>query len=408
MSLVGRTVGQYQVVAELGRGQHAIVYKAWQQSLQRYVTLKVLYHDDETAFQKFQAEARLTAQLIQQGVPNIRQVYEVGQTAEGYFFAALEYVDDSLQNVLHRGWGGKRYMNPTEAARLLEPVAEALDAIHSLGWVHLDIKPQNILIFKGGRAVLADFGIAQRRGMQTHACTPTYASPEQAAGDQPVGPWSDIYSLGVILYEMVTGHPPVRGDHDIVLLNQHLYETPPPPHRFNPRLTLNQERAILKALAKSPKQRPQTAGHLIQAMLQPETFVSSVMEIPSAVLRTTSSWTRQVPRLALAGGILILLSLVLFLVGWAFWPHLPFAMPAATGVATATGATAVETVAVTVTSAPLPTTTATRPPTATITPTATTWPTATLAPTSTRVPRPTATRTSLPTPIPTATRSPTP
>jgi serine/threonine protein kinase len=397
-SLIGKTIGQYQVVAELGRGQHSVVYKAWQQSLQRYVALKILRHYGEITFQKFQVEARLTAQLIQQGVPNIRQVYEVGQTADGYLFVALEYTEDSLQNVLKRVRERGHRINSMAAARLLQPVAEALDAIHSLGWVHLDVKPQNILILKGGRSMVADLGIAQRRGMQTHACTPLYASPEQAAGDRPVGPWSDIYSLGVVLYEMVTGCPPVRGDQDIVLLNQHLEVLPPSPRKANPRLTHSQERAILKALAKAPKDRYQTAGQLIKAMLRPENVISGVMDIPSAAISITTSWTRRIPRPAWIGGLVVLVLATLALLGWMLWPKLQPGGPAATEAATAPVVVASETVPSTsVPATPLLTAMVTRQATATITPSTTERPTATLAPTSTRVPRPTATRTPKPT-----------
>jgi serine/threonine protein kinase len=333
-SLIGQEIGRYGVVDELGRGQHSTVYRAWQPSLERYVALKVLqgrvpdpgpaaigpagYTDRET-LDKFQAEARLTAQLIQEGVPNIRQVYEVGQTANGDLFVALEYVEDSLRNLLQRAREHNRRFKPVAAARLLQPIAQALDAIHSLGWVHLDIKPQNILIAKGGRAILADFGIAQRRGMRTHACTPLYASPEQAAGDRPVGPWSDIYSLAVVLYEMIAGHPPVRGEQDIVLLSQHLSVKPPSPRRVNPALTPGQERALLKALAKSPKERFRTASELIQAMMVQEPGLSSTAKTPSRLLKPGSGRARRKPRLVLALVIIIVFLVALFLVGSVLW-----------------------------------------------------------------------------------------
>jgi len=381
-SLIGREVGQYKIVAELGRGQHSTVYKAWQPSLERYVALKVLRHYDQATLEKFQAEARLVAQLAQQGVPNIRQVYEVGQTADGYLFVALQYVEDSLRNVLRRAQEHNRRFRPEAAARLLRPIAVALDALHSLGWVHLDIKPQNILITKGGRAVLADFGIAQRRGMVTHACTPAYASPEQAAGDRPVGPWSDIYSLGVVLYEMVGGHPPVRGDQDIVLLTQHLEVTPPSPRKVNAHLTSSQERAIFKALAKSPHERFGTAGEFIEALLEPAPFLSNVIKTPQALLSTTS---RRAPRLLLVALILLLIVAVAVAVMWLFWPGLFAATPS--GTPTAAAVLPTSTVGPTMarpTSTPAP-------PTATEAPTATLVPTATLAATPTPPPSPGAT-----------------
>jgi serine/threonine-protein kinase len=322
-SLIGRKLGQYTVVAELGRGQHSAVYKAWQPSLERHVALKVLRRHDKGTLRRFESEARLTAQLVEKGVPNIRQVYEVDRTDEGDIFVAMEYVEDSLRSVLRRARKRGMRMNAEASARLLIPVADALDAIHSLGWVHLDIKPQNILISQDGRALLADFGIAHRRGMRTEACTPTYASPEQAAGNRPVGPWSDIYSLGVVLYEMIAGNPPVRGDHEIVLLNQHLEARPPSPRRVNPQLSSSQERVLFKALSKSPKDRYETAGDFIQAMLATEVFLSSVVQTPARMASTTSRWLRHVSRPALLIGILLILLIVTAIVVWLLWPRPP-------------------------------------------------------------------------------------
>lgn len=383
-ALIGRRLGPYTVIAELGRGQHSTVYKAWQPSLERYVALKVLRRHDQETLYKFQAEARLTAQLVEQGVTNIRQVYQVGRSAEGDIFVALEFVEDSLRALLRRSHQRKQRMNPEAAARLLIPIARALDTIHSLGWVHLDIKPQNILISRDGRAMLADFGIAARRGTRTHACTPTYASPEQAAGDRPVGPWSDIYSLGAVLYEMVAGHPPVRGDHDIVLLNQHLEAMPPSPRQVNPQLTASQERAIYKALAKSPRDRFRTASEFVQAVLSTDTFFSTMVHTPKSVLGTTSGWVQRVPRLVLVGAIVAVLLLALALLGWALWPGPAVAPPSPAA------------------------TTAMPPPTVytATAPAATPTPTATIAPTVTLSPRTTVTATRSPAPRPTA--SPTP
>ncbi|MFC2037283.1 serine/threonine-protein kinase [Chloroflexota bacterium] len=382
MSLVGKRVGQYRIAAELGRGQHAVVYKAWQTSLERWVALKVLHDADPKTLQKFQAEARLTAYLIQQGVPNIRRVYEVGQTAAGLLFVALEYVDDSLRNVLRRAQERKGVIGPVTAAKLLWPLATALDAIHRLGWVHLDLKPQNILLSQRGGVMLADFGIAERRGEQTHACTPAYASPEQAAGNRPVGPWSDIYSLGAILYEMVTGAPPVRGDHDIVLLNQHLEVKPPPPRNANPRLSSKQEQAILRALDKAPQRRQRTATELIEALVPQDTVLLGGMKTPRMAVDTTPSWIQRIPRLALVGGVVVLILALLALLSWVLWPEGSSGTPATPNAEHAAG-----------TAAATPSATTTRRPATTETPATIQNPTSTLAPTSTRTPTPTPART---------------
>lgn len=391
-SLVGRDLGRYQVLAELGKGQHSTVYKAWQPSLERYVALKVLQRYDQETLAKFQAEARLTAQLIQFGVPNIRQVYEVGQTADGYLYVALEYVDDSLRSVLARAQSQNRRLRPEAAARLLEPISAALDALHRLGWVHLDIKPENVLITGDGRAVLADFGITQRRGAQTHACTPAYASPEQAAGDRPVGPWSDIYSLGAVLYEMVTGHPPVRGDQDIVLLTQHLEVKPPSPRRVNSDLTAGQERAIYKALAKAPSERFQRASELVESLLASGgTPRASNIQTPERVSVPGGNGGRRSLGLGLILVAAVLLAAALVLAGRLMWAEQPVGIPTAT--------TATQSLPSHATGLP-PVATTVRPTRAVASPTAMKLPTATLAPTLTWTPRPTATPTTVASPLP--------
>ncbi|MBN1658499.1 MAG: serine/threonine protein kinase [Anaerolineae bacterium] len=391
--LIGRQLGQYQVISELGRGQHSVVYKAWQQALERYVTLKVLYQHDETTRQKLQAEALLTADLIQRGAVNIRQIYEVGQTGDGYLFVALEYVEDSLDHLMRRARSRGGVINPFAAARLLMPVAVALDTVHHLGYTHLDLKPQNILISNMGRAMLADFGIAQRHNTTTHACTPSYASPEQADGARRVGPWSDIYSLGVILYEMVTGRKPFRAEVDLVILNKHLTEKPVPPRTYNRSLTGGQERAILRALAKSPADRPRTATELLTLLSRSDNLVSTVRSVPSDLWKISTSWIRRAPRLAIAGIVLALILVTLLLVGRIVWPGF-LSGGAATG-GSPTAAAATHTAAVLPTDTPVPT--LTRTPTPTAIPTSTLAPTPT--PTNTRRPAPTRT----PTPVMTIT-----
>lgn len=400
-SLMGRHLGQYEVLALLGRGQHSVVYKAWQKNLERYVTLKVLYRCDDTTRQRLQEEALLTADLIQRGAANIREIYEVGQTADGYLFVALEYVEGSLEGVMGRAKRRRSIINATAAARLMTPVAQALDAVHSMGWVHLDIKPQNILISSMGRAILADFGIARRRGMRTHSCTPIYASPEQAAGDRPVGPWSDIYSLAVVVYEMVTGRPPFRAELDLVILNKHLTEAPIPPRRFNPRLSPGQERMILRALSKSPDGRPRTASEMLQGLLSSRGLVLGIVDVSSDVLHRTTGWTRRLRRQVMVGTLLVLLLAALFALGWVLWPLLPFGTAPPTAVLTVTPGRApgVTTAAPTVAASPAA-------PMLTVTPSPTVRPTSTLAPTPTRTPRPKPTNTRQPTPTDTAEASP--
>jgi len=259
-------LGPYQLLQELGRGSRTVVYKAWQSSLGRPVALKVLHRYDAEALRKFQAEARLSARL---NSPGVRRIHEAGQTPEGYIYVAMEYVEQSLQALLRQRQAQGQPFSRQEVSRLLTPVAQALDDMHRQGLVHLDIKPDNILVSQAGQAVLADFGISRRQGERTQEGTPLYLSPEQAAGDRPVGPWSDVYSLGALLYEMLTGRPPFMGEMDIVLIRQHLQDAPPAPRRLNPRLERDVERTLLAALSKDPRQRPPTAGALLQALAHP-------------------------------------------------------------------------------------------------------------------------------------------
>lgn len=255
------TVGPYQLLEELGRGKRTIVYKAWQSSVGRPVALKTLRRHDPNALEKFQAEARLSANLKS---PGVRDIYEAGETPDGCIYVAMEYVERSLKDLLQGRLDRGEAFSREQVGYLLTPIAKALDDIHSAGLVHLDIKPANILVSKEGYAVLADFGISRRRGEQTHEGTPLYMSPEQAAGNRPVGPWSDIYSLGALIYEMMTGLPPFLGDMDLVLVRQHLQDEPPSPRQFNPRLDRDVERTLLAALSKDPRQRPPTASALLR------------------------------------------------------------------------------------------------------------------------------------------------
>jgi serine/threonine-protein kinase len=246
--------------------------------------------------------------------------------------------------------------------------------------------------------MLADFGIAQRRGTHTHACTPAYASPEQAAGDRPVGPWSDIYSLGVVLYEMVTGRPPMRGEHDLVLLNQHLDVTPTSPRKLNPHISAREERAVLRALAKSPEERYRTAGQLIHDLLPTK---DSALGGKARSRASRSHGLRRVAIPLLAASIVLLLLATFFLADRALRNEWPFSAPGTTaGPPLIRVVTSTPVLPALSPSATMPATTATRRPTAVRSPTSTVRPTATLVPTFTRTPRPTATRTREPAPEP--------
>ncbi|MBN1487965.1 MAG: serine/threonine protein kinase [Anaerolineae bacterium] len=300
------TIGPYQLIEELGRGSQTVVYKAWQQGLDRPVALKVLHSYDQKTLKKFEAEARRSAKF---NTPGVRRIYEAGQTQRGDIYLAMEYVDNTLRELLRKRKDQKRPFTRAEAARLLAPVAQALDEIHQQGLAHLDIKPENILVSKAGHAMLADFGIARRVGEKTHEGTPCYLSPEQAAGDRPVGPWSDIYSLGAVIYEMVTNHTPFKCEMDMVVIRQHLEDPPPSPRQFNAQLDRDLEWTLLSALNKVPANRPDRAQALIEAVSRKPT----PMQHLSMVLKRATGAVQIQPQLALIPLAIIVVVAGLFL-----------------------------------------------------------------------------------------------
>ena len=265
---IGQQLGPYQIVEEVGRGGMAVVYKAWQPSLKRHVALKVLPHyfqHDPEFVARFQREAQAAAQLSH---PHIIPIYDTGQ-ADGLHFIAMEYLEGgSLTQRLAAGPLGL-----TEAQLILEQVAEALDYAHQRGFVHRDIKPANIFVGQGDQVTLTDFGIA-KAAWETHLTrtgmlvgTPEYMSPEQARGEE-VDARSDLYSLGIVAYEMLTGRVPFGGTTPHAVLHQQIYEPPPSPAALHPQATGPVEAVLLRALAKKPEDRYPTAGGLAQALNQ--------------------------------------------------------------------------------------------------------------------------------------------
>ncbi|MBN1137623.1 MAG: protein kinase [Anaerolineae bacterium] len=244
----------------------AIVYKAFQPSLRRYVALKVLpdyFQADPEFVARFQREARAAAQLSH---PNVVTIYDVGEQA-GIHYIAMEYLEGgSLLDRLARG-----PLSPEEALQIVEQVGGALDFAHSRGLIHRDIKPGNILFSADGRPKVTDFGIARagdtsrltRSG--TLLGTPEYMSPEQAQG-RPVDHRSDLYALGVILYEMLTGRVPFQADTPHAIVYALIHQPPLPPRQLRPDLSSAMEAVLLKALAKQPNERFQTGADMTAAL----------------------------------------------------------------------------------------------------------------------------------------------
>ena len=265
---VGRNLGPYRVEALLGIGGMSSVYKAYQPSMDRYVAIKVLPHHfmhDPSFANRFEQEARTIARLEN---ARILPVYDYGEDQD-VAYIVMRYLDG--------GTLGERLENgPLDAdfmARVLTHVSEALDYAHSKGVIHRDIKPNNIMLDETGDAYLTDFGIS--RLVEGHADltgsgivgTPAYLSPEQGLG-QPVDHRTDIYSLGVVLYQMATSDVPYQAETPMAVIIKHINDPLPLPTRLNPDLPPQIELVILKALAKDPEARYQSAGEMAAALRQ--------------------------------------------------------------------------------------------------------------------------------------------
>ncbi len=260
-----RRFGDYELLAELGRGGMGVVYKARQLSLGRTVALKMILRGELASpaeLARFQAEAQSVARLDH---PHIVPIYEVGEH-EGQAYFTMKYVSGTtLARRLAEGPIGA-----TEAAELLAPVCEAIDYAHQRGILHRDLKPSNILIDRDGRALVTDFGLAKQietdaRLTTTGAIlgTPAHMAPEQAAGRRgQVGPASDVYSLGTILYQMLTGRPPFQAASPVDTVLLLLEQEPLPPRLLNPRADRELEMIALKCLQKPPELRYATAAAL--------------------------------------------------------------------------------------------------------------------------------------------------
>ena len=258
--------GRYELLESLGSGGAAEVYRAEDRLLGREVALKFLrkeYAAEPGCVERFRDEARSAASLSH---PNVVQIYELGASEAGHPFVAMEYVEGgTLKDKLD----GSGKLDPVTAARMAAGISRALQAAHAHGIIHRDIKPQNVLVSGAEHVKVADFGIACTPSSITEAKgitgTVRYMSPEQAAGNA-VGEASDLYSLGAVFYEMLTGSPPFSGANQTAVALKHVNEPPRPPKELEPHVPDVMNELALKLLAKSPSERPADAGALVDEL----------------------------------------------------------------------------------------------------------------------------------------------
>ena len=297
--LIGTTLGNYTILEPLGQGGMARVYKARQENLDREVAIKVLppwFAADRNFVDRFNLEARLVARLSH---PNIVTVHDASEQS-GHLYIVMQLVDGGtlkqrLDNLQSRG----QTLDVNEAKRTFTQLASALSYAHDQGIIHRDVKPVNVLLDHLGRPILSDFGIAKVLAgtkaltrMGAGVGTPEYMSPEQCQGG-PVDGRADIYALGVMLFESLTGRLPFLGENYPALAHSHIYENPPHPRAINPAIDPAVAQVVLIALMKNPQQRYQRASDMAEALERAVHSIpsSSSGRIPSTPLDISTTAT---------------------------------------------------------------------------------------------------------------------
>jgi serine/threonine protein kinase len=429
--LIGKELGLYRILEFIGAGGMSTVFRAYHAALDRYVAVKVLPEQismDEELRQRFQQEVRVIARLEH---PHILPVHDYGQDRDRLYLVMRYVGSGTLGDRLAHG-----RMELGQISRVMHQVGSALAYAHRNGVVHRDIKPNNVLIDEQGNCYLSDFGLARVMAVSIRLTasgvgmgTPAYMSPEQGSG-QPVDVRSDVYSLGIMLYEMATGQVPYQANTAMAVMLKHITDSLPPPSTINPDISPELERVIVKALAKDPNDRYQSVDDMIEAFNEAVGAVSEPLLplLPPPRARkgvppsTSQERKRQrVPAWALAvAGLTLLIVIALSVLGAtnAVAARRQSAEATETASAEAIVATSMAQTAVvrayTATPTITPTSSPTPPPTTTHTPTPTATATGTPidTPTPTEVPptwtaTATATATHTPTITPTPTRTPT-
>ena len=264
---VGEMVGPYRIIGQLGQGGMATVFKAYHAALDRYVAIKFLHPaflEDPSFLTRFQREARLVAKLEH---PNIVPIYDYTEH-EGRPYLVMKFIEgETLKATLSRGPISKE-----EVARVVDSVGTALAYAHKRGILHRDIKPSNVLMATDGQIYLSDFGLARiaQSGESTLTSdmilgTPQYISPEQALGKKDLDEGTDIYSFGVMLYELSVGKVPFSADTPFSVIHDHIFSPLPMPRHVNPNVSEAVERVLLKALAKDRRDRYKDVHAMVDA-----------------------------------------------------------------------------------------------------------------------------------------------
>jgi tRNA A-37 threonylcarbamoyl transferase component Bud32 len=297
--LIGKTIGRYRIVEHLGRGGMAEVYKAYQPSLDRYVAIKLMHTflaDEKEFLARFEREAKVVATLRH---PNIVQVYDF-DVENGVYYMVMEFIEGETLKARMQALETKgEWVSLDDAVRIILATGSALKYAHDRGMVHRDVKPANVMITTDGQVILTDFGIAKIVSASNLTAsgamvgTPSYMAPEQGMG-QPGDERSDIYSLGVMLYQLLLGRLPYDADTPLAVVLKHINEPLPMPKLIKPDLPTDLERVILKSLAKDPNDRYQKVGEMLTDLrkavglpiedTQPGTAKSSAIKLSGATI----------------------------------------------------------------------------------------------------------------------------
>ncbi|MDZ4767288.1 MAG: protein kinase, partial [Chloroflexota bacterium] len=286
--LIGRQLGDYRIIGVIGRGGMASVYRGYDARLDRYAAVKVIgAHlmsdmDHEDYRNRFLREARAIARLSH---PNIVGVYQFGDVDNLYYMAMVLIEGRNLSQIIKEYATVRQLMPRAQVARVARDIAAALDCAHANGVIHRDVKPSNIMVTSDGQAILTDFGLALSASEGTIGNTfgsAHYIAPEQAISSANAVPQSDLYGLGVVLYQLLTGRVPFDDPSPMIVALKHIKDELPPPSRFHPSISVEVERILLHALEKHPGDRYPTGDALASALTRALEGASALAPVNSS------------------------------------------------------------------------------------------------------------------------------